>query len=56
MQRLKPVLLSFIIALFATACGQKGPLYLPEADAPAPQSTAEGQENKDDSGKNEENP
>lgn len=41
MQLIKPVFL-IIILLFASACGQKGPLYLPESDQ-APSQTQDGQ-------------
>ncbi len=52
MQLIKPVVLSFIIALFASACGQKGPLFLPQSDQ-APEQTrdsqATGSQEKEDS-------
>ena len=52
MQLIKPVLLSVIIALFASACGQKGPLYLPQNDqAPTQDQDDQSEESqeKDDS-------
>ena len=66
MQRLKPVLFSTMILLIASSCGQKGPLYLSEAENPVQQAGAEEPQtnedgnnedrSKDDSGINEENP
>ena len=57
MQLTKPILLSIIVTLFASACGQKGPLYLPQSEqAPTPAQdgqTKEPQE-KDDSQAHEE--
>ena len=58
MQLMKPVLLTIIILLFASACGQKGPLYLPGSDQ-APTQTQDGQSNeqkeKEDSEAHEKN-
>ena len=45
MQLMKPVLLSIIIVLIASACGQKGPLYLPQSDQ-APAQTQDEQSNE----------
>jgi len=62
MHRLKPVLLSAIFLLLANACGLQGPLYLPEADAPEPQTgneqadvQADEEKDKEDGGIHEEN-
>lgn len=36
----KALLLGCLIALFGSACGQRGPLYLPEPEPPAAGATA----------------
>jgi predicted small lipoprotein YifL len=38
----KALLLGCVVALFGTACGQRGPLYLPEREPPAAGETADG--------------
>jgi len=41
MNRLKPLLASAILLLAATACGQKGPLFLPQDTPQAEEHPAE---------------
>jgi len=46
MNKLKTLLLLCVLALFVAACGQRGPLYLPEPgpDQPAPEENEENDE------------
>lgn len=55
MQLIKPVFLSIVIALFASACGQKGPLYLPQSDqAPTQDQDDQSEQSQEkDDGKND---
>ena len=55
MQRLKPLLASIILLWLAAACGQKGPLYLPEQEEPVAGSATES-EDEEQKEPNEENP
>lgn len=48
------VALSCCLALSATACGQRGPLYLPESETPAVEAQAENQEEGDSEANGEE--
>jgi predicted small lipoprotein YifL len=50
MHRLKLLILSVIVMLLATACGQKGPLYLPETEEPVKQLESEEPEEKESDG------
>jgi predicted small lipoprotein YifL len=59
MHRLKPLLISAIVLLIVSACGQKGPLFLPGTENPQTETASEAsdeQKDKEDEGKNEENP
>ncbi|HSM68788.1 MAG TPA: lipoprotein [Xanthomonadales bacterium] len=48
MTRLKIILLCLILTLAASACGLKGPLYLPEASDTAAPASVEPEEETDD--------
>ena len=54
MQRLKPLAISALILLLTSACGYRGPLYLPEAEKKQPGTVEETDEQKeqDENGKN----
>lgn len=48
MTRLKNLLLCCLLSLPASACGLKGPLYLPGAETPAPRTTPEATTEEDE--------
>jgi predicted small lipoprotein YifL len=50
---LNVVTLCCCLALFTTACGQRGPLYLPEPETPAVEAPEEGQEESESAEKTE---
>jgi predicted small lipoprotein YifL len=43
----KALLLGCVVALVAAACGQRGPLYLPEREPPAAGATADDARSED---------
>lgn len=48
MQRLKPLLATAIILLLTAACGQKGPLFLPQEAGQAEESQPEEKDKPDE--------
>jgi len=59
MRLLKPLILSIFILLFFCACGQKGPLFLPDEQPPVvhdKQDDSDENDRDDDGGLNETQP
>jgi predicted small lipoprotein YifL len=47
MRRFKPLIICILFLFIACACGQKGPLYLPQAQNPAPTEDQVKEEEKE---------